>query len=86
MEIIAHQVDEIKSLRHGCDVVGFVDGVEPGRDCCSDHEVVLVELGSHFTKKESMVLTVFRKSGAVIPATLIKTRQVQNGFKDKASF
>ena len=86
MEIIAHQVDEIKSLRHGCDVVGLVDGVEPGRDCCSYHEVVLVEFGSHFTKKESMVLPVFRKSGAVVPATLSKIRQVQNGFKDIASF
>ena len=49
VEIIAHQVDEIQSLRHGCDVVGLVDGVKPGRDCCSDHEVVLVEFCSHFS-------------------------------------
>ena len=70
MEIVAHQVDEVQSLRHGCDVIGLVDGVEPGRDSCSDHQVVFVEFGSHFTKKESMVLAVFRKSGTVLPATL----------------
>lgn len=69
MIIVAHQVDEVKGLSHGGHVIAVVDGVVARRDSGGDHQVVLLELGSHLPEELGMVLLVLGKPGAIVPTT-----------------